>query len=215
MGLEQRAPAGPAATLVLAGRGQNDRVTGSRGADLPPLAAEDHVCAACDVSYPALDVATAVAGIRSVPDAVAARVVTLPDAAVRRRPEPTVWSVLEYAAHVRDVYATFLIRLHRARVEDHPTLEPMFGDLRARRLRYAELPPDAVLAELALAAEGFCDEVAETANDEWGRLVRRLPGEDRTALWILRQAMHEGVHHVRDIDRVAALVTSAGGVQDS
>jgi hypothetical protein len=175
---------------------------------LPPLAAEDHVCVWCGVSYQAVDVAAAVAGIRLVPDAVATRVAALPDGALRRRPEPGVWSVLEYAAHLRDVYATFLVRLHRARREDHPVLDPMFADLRAERLRYNDLPADAVLAELALYAEGFCDEVADTAHDDWGRLVRRLRGEDRTALWLVRQAMHEGVHHVRDIDRIASLVRS-------
>ena len=174
-------------------------------AELPPLAAEDYVCPSCHLAYTSLDVAGAVAGLRSVPDAVAFRVTALPDAAVRRRPEPGVWSVLEYAAHVRDVYATFLIRLHRARIEDHPALDPMFGDLRAQRLRYNDLPVDAVLQELALAARGFCDEVADAADDEWGRHVRRLPGEDRTALWLVRHAMHEGVHHVRDIERVGAL----------
>jgi hypothetical protein len=174
---------------------------------LPPLAAEDHVCPSCALGYASLDVAAAVAGIRAVPQDVAARVGAVPEPAVRRRPEPAVWSVLEYAAHVRDVYATFLVRLHRARTEDHPTLDPMFGDLRAERLRYDELPVDAVLHELALAAAGFCAEVADTADHEWGRPVRRLPGEDRTALWLVRHAMHEGVHHVRDIERVAALVT--------
>jgi uncharacterized damage-inducible protein DinB len=182
-------------------------VTAPRSADLPPLAAEDHVCASCDLAYLDVDVAAAVAGIRSVPDAVASAVAALPGAALRRRPEPGVWSVLEYTAHLRDVYATFLIRLHRARAEDHPTLDPMFGDLRAQRLRYNDLPLDAVLAELVFAAQGFCDEVADTADDEWGRHVRRLPGEDRTALWLVRHAMHEGVHHVRDIERIAALVT--------
>jgi predicted nucleic acid-binding protein len=186
---------------------ENVGVTVPRSADLPPLAAEDHVCSPCALSYVELDVAAAVAGIRVVPDAVASAMAAVPGAALRRRPEPAVWSVLEYAAHVRDVYATFLVRLHRARVEDHPTLDPMFGDLRAQRLRYNDLPPDAVLAELALAAQGFCDEVADTRDDEWGRTVRRLPGEDRTALWLVRHAMHEGVHHVRDIERIGALVT--------
>jgi uncharacterized damage-inducible protein DinB len=181
-------------------------VTVPRSADLPPLAAEDHVCSACALSYLELDVAAAVAGIRAVPGAVASRVAALPEAALRQRPGPGVWSVLEYAAHVRDVYATFLIRLHRARVEDRPTLDPMFGDLRAQRLRYNDLPVDAVLHELALAARGFCDEAADTTDDEWGRRVRRLPGEDRTALWLVRHAMHEGVHHVGDIERIGALV---------
>jgi uncharacterized damage-inducible protein DinB len=175
---------------------------------LPPLAAEDYVCPSCELAYSSLDVVAAVAAIRRVPDAVSSRVRQLPGPALRRRPEPGVWSVLEYAAHVRDVYATFLIRLHRARTEDHPTLDPMFGDLRAERLRYNDLAPDAVLHELALAASGFCEEVADTADDEWERRVRRLPGEDRTALWLVRHAMHEGVHHVRDIERIRGLVTS-------
>lgn len=174
---------------------------------LPPLAAEDHVCTSCDIAYADVAEDDAVAGIRSVPDAVASAVAALPDAALRRRPEPGVWSVLEYTAHLRDVYATFLVRLHRARTEDHPTLDPMFGDLRAQRLRYNDLPVDAVLAELALAAQGFCEEVADTRDDEWTRTVRRLPGEDRTALWLVRHAMHEGVHHVRDIERIGGLVT--------
>jgi uncharacterized damage-inducible protein DinB len=178
-------------------------------AELPPLAAEDHVCPSCDLAYSAYDLASAVAGIRAVPDAVASRVTALPASALRQRPEPGVWSVLEYAAHVRDLYATFLIRLHRTRTEDHPTLDPMFGDLRAQRLRYNDLPVDAVLRELALAAAGFCDEVADTADDEWGRQLRRLPGENRTALWLVRHAMHEGVHHVRDIERIGALVRGA------
>ena len=180
-------------------------MTVSRSAGLPPLAAEDHVCTSCGVSYGDLTVEDAVSRIRVVPDAVASAVAALPDAALRRRPEPGVWSVLEYAAHVRDVYATFLIRLHRARTEDHPVLDPMFGDLRAQRLRYNDLPVDAVLREVSLAAAGFCDEVADTADEEWGRRVRRLPGEDRTALWLVRHAMHEGVHHVRDVERVGAL----------
>ena len=177
-------------------------------AELPPLAAEDHVCTSCDFAYSSVGLAAAVAGIRSVPDAVASRLRALPGPALRRRPAPGVWSVLEYAAHVRDVYATFLIRLHRARTEDHPTLDPMFGDLRAERLRYNELAVDAVLQELALAASGFCDEVADTADDEWGRRVRRLPGEDRTALWLVRHAMHEGVHHLRDIERIGRLAST-------
>ena len=173
---------------------------------LPALAAEDHFCPSCDFAYSRVDVAAAVAGINIVPDAVATRVAALPGPALRWRPEPGVWSVLEYTAHVRDVYATFLIRLHRARTEDHPALDPMFNDLRAERLRYNDLALDAVLHELALAASGFCEEVADTADDEWGRRVRRLPDEDRTALWLVRHAMHEGVHHVRDIERIGGLV---------
>ncbi|MDA3664686.1 hypothetical protein PFJ02_22105 [Mycobacterium xenopi] len=44
--------------------------------------------------------------------------------------------MIEYVCHLRDVYLTYTIRLHRARTEERPTLEPTLNDLRARRFRY-------------------------------------------------------------------------------
>ena len=41
--------------------------------------------------------------------------------AVRERPEPDVWSPLEYGAHVRDVYRLFDARLVQMLTEDEPT----------------------------------------------------------------------------------------------
>jgi hypothetical protein len=100
------------------------------------------------------------------------------------------------------VYVTFTIRLHRVRTEDQPALEPMFNDLRARRFRYNDCDLAATLDELAAAAAGFCEEVARTGDCEWDRVATRLPGEERTARWLVRQAMHEGVHHLGDIQRI-------------
>ncbi|MEO9199860.1 MAG: DinB family protein [Antricoccus sp.] len=133
---------------------------------------------------------------------------SVPLAARRMRPASERWSVIEYVCHLRDVYATYTIRLHRARTEDRPVLEPMLNDLRARRFRYNERDVDAVLDELEAAAAGFCDEVARNRPDQWDRLVSRLPGEDRTARWLVRQAMHEGQHHLADIRITAAEVTT-------
>jgi DinB superfamily len=112
-------------------------------------------------------------------------------------------SVIEYVCHLRDVYITYTIRLHRTRTEDRPTLEPMFNDLRARRFRYNERDVETVIDELASATAGFCDEVACNSGDDWDRTASRLPGEQRTALWLVRQAMHEGVHHLGDIRRIS------------
>jgi hypothetical protein len=128
--------------------------------------------------------------------------------AYRRRREDTgrnqeSGSVVEYVCHLRDVYMTYTIRLHRTRTENRPTLEPMFNDLRARRFRYNERDVEAVIDELASATAGFCDEVACNSGDDWDRTASRLPGEQRTALWLVRQAMHEGVHHLGDIRRIS------------
>ena len=170
--------------------------------DLPPLAAEDHVCQACDLAYADLAIPDAVAEIRNLPDAVRAAVDGVPAQLRRLRPASDVWSVAEYACHVRDVFVASTIRLRRARTEDEPAVDPMYGDLRALRFRYADADLDAVLDELRSAAAGFRDEIGDTRPEEWTRTVRRLPGEVRTATWLVRQATHEGRHHVRDIAHV-------------
>lgn len=63
------------------------------------------------------------------------------------------------------------------------------------------VPP--VLDELQAYIGGFLAEVARSGPDDWARPVHRLPDEHRTALWLVRQAAHEGVHHLRDVAEVA------------
>ncbi|OBH38202.1 hypothetical protein A5692_09310 [Mycobacterium sp. E342] len=171
-------------------------------APLPPLAGEDHVCERCELSYSSVRLDDAIGVIAGLPDAVRVAVSAIPPEARRVRPSPEVWSVAEYLCHVRDVYVSFTIRLYRVRTEHQPACEPMFNDLRARRFRYNDCDIDATLDELAAAAAGFRDEVARTKGPGWDRTATRLPGEERTARWLVRQAMHEGVHHLGDIERI-------------
>ena len=173
---------------------------------LPPLAAEDHVCRDCRLAYQRVSVERAAEVIRHLPAEVHDAVSAIPSEARRIRPSSGVWSVTEYVCHLRDVYTTYTIRLHRARTENGPVLEPMLNDLRAVRFRYNERDCDAVLHELAATASGFCEEVARTRPDDWDRVVTRLPGEQRTARWLVRQAMHEGQHHLLDIRRIGETV---------
>ena len=173
------------------------------GVAVPPLADEDHVCRECGFSYAEIPAESAVELIRTVPTAVRDAVAGIPASAHRERPLTGGWSAVEYVCHLRDVYAVYTIRLHRARTEDRPVLEPMLNDLRARRFRYNERDVDAVLDEVDANTAGFCDEVARVAPDGWARTVTRLPGEQRTARWLVRQALHEGQHHVGDIRRLA------------
>jgi hypothetical protein len=97
--------------------------------------------------------------------------------------------------------------LHRARTEERPALEPMLNDLRARRFRYNERDVVAILDEVAANAAGFCEEIAGAGPQDWDRVATRRPGEQRSARWLVRQAMHEGVHHLADIRTVG---TAAG-----
>jgi hypothetical protein len=183
-------------------------VTTRTGAAVPPLPAEDHVCPACRLDFAALSVDDAAAIVAAVPDSARAVVHGQPDAALRRRSATSTWSVAEYLCHLRDVYVTGTIRLHRARTEEAPVLEPMLNDLRARRFRYADCDVPAVLGELAAAVAGFGDELRRVEPEGWERTVTRSPGEQRTVRWLLRNAAHEGRHHLADIERVLAQAQS-------
>jgi len=92
-----------------------------------------------------------------------------------------------------------VLQAHGVRTEDRPMLEPMLNDLRARRFRYLEHDPNAVLDELGWAAQGLSDEARRVADEGWDRVATRLPGEERTARWLVRHAAHEGRHHLADV----------------
>lgn len=161
------------------------------------------MCAACELNYAALSVDEARERIASVPDRARGVLLAVPEPTRRERPANGGWSAIEYLCHLRDVYITYTIRLHRVRTEDRPVLEPMLNDLRARRFRYNERDPKPMLDELSATVAGFLDEVARVTGTGWMRTATRLAGEERTALWMLRQAAHEGEHHLRDISEVA------------
>lgn len=172
--------------------------------ELPPLAGEDHVCQTCALVYTGITIERAVGDITELPAAVRAAVSVIPGEAQRLRRHPAEWTVAEYVCHLRDVYVASTIRLHRIHTEDRPALEPLFNDLRAARFRYNERELTAVIDELASAIAGFLEEAALVSGPDWDRAATRLPGETRTARWILRQAMHEGIHHLADIRRIGS-----------
>lgn len=166
---------------------------------LAPLPGEEHRCDECRLAYATVSVEAALEYIRAVPNRLGEAVLGFPDEELRARPRDDAWSALEYVCHLRDVYAVYTIRLYRTRVEDVPTLEPMLNDLRAVRFGYNQRELRAVVTELVDNVAGLLDEAARNTERTWGRSARRLPGEDRTARWLIRQAAHEGLHHVHDI----------------
>jgi hypothetical protein len=166
-------------------------------AALPILAAEDHVCDVCRLTYSDVMVSDIPARLRTVTAEIHALVEGLSATQLRHRPAADVWSALEYLCHLRDVYIASTIRLYRARRETNPQIEPVFNDLRVLRFRYNEADVGGVLHELSADLEGLIDEMARTTD--WDRVFTRQPGEERTARWLVRQGLHEALHHARDM----------------
>lgn len=100
------------------------------------------------------------------------------------------------ALRPRDVYDT---RVRRTLTEHEPVLEPMRNDERAERRAYNRQPLAAVLRDLEHDADRFAALTSEISEPQRSRSAVRLPQERRTVRWTVRQAAHEGLHHLHDI----------------
>jgi hypothetical protein len=122
------------------------------------------------------------------------------DAVVRQRPAPGTWSALEYAAHVRDVFAQYEGWITRCLTEERPVLEGPAPDDAAAERRYNDDDPAAVAEALAANAERLAATTEAVGDDGWARVGMR-GDEERTVLFTARRTVHEGNHHLLDIGR--------------
>ena len=123
------------------------------------------------------------------------QVLAEPDVAVR--PAPDVWSPLEYACHVRDVFVLFEQRLQRMLTEDDPLFENWDQDRTAVEDRYDEQDPATVAKQIPPAAKQLATSFA-TATDR-SRTGRRSDGAVFTVESFARYLLHDPVHHLHDV----------------
>lgn len=129
---------------------------------------------------------------------------------LRTRPEEGVWSALEYACHVRDVFLVQRDRLYAALVEDKPGFAPMHRDHRVTLARYNQQDPGEVAEQLGMAARLIAQAFGALDSAQLQRrCIYNFPAPtERPLLWVGQHTVHEGEHHLRDIDRVLARVRS-------
>lgn len=165
-----------------------------------------YVCPDCGLDYGTISPSDAKLALRSFPrryrSAVAAALEDETDAGlVRRRPDATTWSALEYTTHVADLFEHFAEVVRRMHQETSPTIAFWDPDERAAAERYGEQDPLAVLDRLTAAAERLVLEVERIDPDSWGRTAA-FPFGERDLLHMVRNAVHEGSHHLRDVTGV-------------
>jgi len=118
---------------------------------------------------------------------------------VRERPTPTVWSPLEYACHVRDVFRLFDVRLGLMLTEDAPRFANWDQDETAIADGYAEQDPATVSADLVAAADVVSASFAAVTPDQLDRTGFRSDGAAFTVETFARYFVHDPVHHVWDV----------------
>ncbi|ADB33841.1 hypothetical protein Kfla_4824 [Kribbella flavida DSM 17836] len=127
---------------------------------------------------------------------------------VRLRPEPDVWSAIEYACHVRDVLEVQRLRIAQCLAEDRPMYAPMDRTGRVKEAKYEDQNPVEVAAALMRFAREFGAAARVLTPAELGRLgLYNYPVRaPRTLSWIVRHTAHEIQHHRHDLISILAEV---------
>ncbi|MDQ0826334.1 hypothetical protein QFZ60_002507 [Arthrobacter sp. B2I5] len=121
-----------------------------------------------------------------------------PDAA--QRPDDDTWSALEYACHVRDVFALFDQRLNLMLAEDGARFEDWDQDRTAVEKDYANAEPSEVARELVAEGHQAAEAFAGVREEDWGRRGLRSNGSEFTVLTLSQYFLHDVVHHLHDVD---------------
>jgi hypothetical protein len=166
-----------------------------------------YVCPECGLDYDTISPSDAKVAIRSFPRRYRSAVAgALEDDAdeglIRRRPEPATWSALEYTVHVADLYEFFAGAFRRMNEQDQPTIDDAWDpDQRVTAEKYNEQDPMAAVDRLDAAAESLAKVLDRVDADGWSR-TGTFPWGERDLLMMTRNAVHEGSHHLRDVERV-------------
>ena len=110
-----------------------------------------------------------------------------------------MWSIAEYADHVREVLFAMRFLLDTAVGEPGTDL----GDP-----PQSEFDPEPRVIDIEMSLVGIADEagalrdrLAELPEPAWHSAVT-LGGHEVDARWIARHAVHDATHHLLDVDRL-------------
>jgi hypothetical protein len=167
---------------------------------------EPERCAECGFDATLLTNKDAITALRSLGRRWREAFEDVPDEQLRRRPDPGTWSPLEYAAHTRDVLALLGEGLGQILDDTRPTFpnvepDPLGPDGAAADHGYNELDPQRVLNSLDARAREMADR-ASKALPEHFRRTATAGGETVDAARILKHAVHDATHHLRDVERI-------------
>ena len=152
----------------------------------------------------------AAVAVRSFPRRYRALLVTPgsqdgPDVVFRRRPDPSTWSALEYTAHVADRLDHLGPAIRRITRENSPTITFFDSYERAAAQAYNTLERTEVLGWLDLTCAELPAVLDDVVPDDWLR-TGTVAGVEKDALTLARDGVHEGAHHLRDVQHVLAAV---------
>lgn len=168
-------------------------------------------CELCGFVFSSVDRSTVSARGRAAAESIGAELRHSDDIA-GIRPAEGRWSNTEYGAHVRDVFLVLRDRLVIGMMEDEPSFSSLYRDERIELGLYAADTPNQIAVELEAAAAMFgrlFDAIEPGMLDRVVQYGSPNP-QQRSLLWMGRQAVHESEHHLTDIRENIANIYRSG-----
>jgi len=161
---------------------------------------DDH-CDVCGYDGRSLDPGTVAARLEQLPIVLRTSVAEISDTQLRLK-EPGRWSVIEYVGHLKDVMAFHRWLIERALAEDQPVIAAGDPDEAVEGAKYncAELAE--LLDQVDRRLQRLCLLLWDLDLDDRQRRAILDEGVQIDVDLIARNALHESVHHVLDIERV-------------
>ena len=161
---------------------------------------EHERCEACDFDGGRFDDASLLDALRALgPRWRALLAAAGPE--LRERPEPEVWSAIEYAAHSRDITALHVFGVEQALTIDEPVIPDLDNDLvDAVATGYGAEDPEPVADALERESTRLAQLAADAGPGEWSRGFT-IGAERVEVRRLLEHALHDSVHHVDDVER--------------
>jgi len=165
---------------------------------------EPERCEECGFDGTRLTTSDSIAALRSMGRRWREVFRDVPEERLRKRPDPQTWSPLEYAAHTRDVLALVGWGMHQVLEGGRPSFDAIEPDPPGTDHGYNELDPQRVLDELASNAERVAARGDRALPEHWKRTAT-MGGVETDAGRLLRHAVHDASHHLRDVERDLAI----------
>jgi len=122
-------------------------------------------------------------------------------ALLRTRPEPGVWSPLEYACHVRDVLRLFEERTRAMVAEPGVAFGWWDHEAAVTDDAYNDEEPADVATAIADGTSRYAETLRGLSPSDWEATGERRGGEVFTVDSLARYGLHEAKHHQLDIGR--------------
>ncbi|MGO9343967.1 MAG: DinB family protein [Acidimicrobiales bacterium] len=125
---------------------------------------------------------------------------------LRSRPQPEVWSAIEYAAHSRDITSLHAFGVEQALTGEEPRYPEVDNDLvTAVASDYATADPGEVADELEEQAQRMADLALRAGPAAWSRGLTL--GDERIEVRrLMEHALHDSQHHLADVEHGLLIV---------